>query len=167
MCGPRSIRDKQRLCLATEAPRNTWDTRRGSRLGVAGFQPTARFSCMRTVNRIVAVALLGLALTGCTQLPNLDEGVVTYDASSGAGNAAAFSGILVFENGCVRFENGTIPLFPKEETSWDGKNLVLNGVTYQMGDTIDVGGGEATRDDSTAHVPDRCGDGPLWVVAPS
>ena len=122
---------------------------------------------MRTVNLVATAALLVLALAGCTQHPNLDEGVVTYDASSGAGNAAALSGVLVFENGCVRLENGTIPLFPEDETSWDGEVLVLNGVTYRMGDTIDVGGGETTRDVSTADVPDSCGDGPLWVVAPS
>ena len=122
---------------------------------------------MRTVNRIATAALLVLTLSGCTQLPNLDEGAVTYDASSGAGNAAALSGVLVFEHGCVQLENGTIPLFPEDETSWDGEVLVLNGVTYQMGDTIDVGGGQTSRDVSTADVPDRCGDGPLWVVAPS
>jgi hypothetical protein len=122
---------------------------------------------MRTVNLVATAALLVLALAGCTQHSNLAEGIVTYDASSGAGNAAGLSGVLVFENGCVRLENGTIPLFPEDEISWDGEVLVLNGVTYQMGDTIDVGGGETSRDVSTADVPDRCGDGPLWVVAPS
>jgi hypothetical protein len=112
-------------------------------------------------------ALLLLVLSGCTQLSNKDAGAVTYDASSGAGNAAALSGVLVFENGCVRLENGTIPLFPRNKTSWDGDVLVLDGVTYRIGDTIEVGGGEASRETSTADVPDRCGDGPLWVVSPN
>jgi hypothetical protein len=125
---------------------------------------------MRPVNRASTVVLLVLALSGCTQTGgavNKGEGAVTYDASSGASDSAAFSGVLVFENGCVRFANGTIPILPAEETSWDGEVLVLNGVTYQIGDTVEVSGGEVDRDVTPVEVPERCGDGSLWVVAPS
>jgi hypothetical protein len=55
---------------------------------------TAESSGMHPVNRAAMAALLILVLSGCTQLSNKDAGAVTYDASSGAGNAALLSGVL-------------------------------------------------------------------------
>jgi len=93
---------------------------------------------------------------------------VTYDVGSArSGDTAALSGVLTFDNGCVRLEEGPIPLFPKDVTSWDGEKLVFDGVTYEMGDTIDVAGGEISRDSATVDVPDRCGTGTLFLVSPN
>jgi hypothetical protein len=126
---------------------------------------------MRTVSSTVTAALLLVALSGCTLFggggENVDGGAVTYRVGmTRSGDAAGLSGVLVFENGCVRLESGIIPLFPDDETSWDGQTLTLRGDSYEVGDTIDVGGGETNRDTTSADVPERCGDGSLFVVAP-
>jgi hypothetical protein len=125
---------------------------------------------MRTVISMATAGLLLVVLSGCSTFgggENVDGGAVTYHVGMiRSGDAAALSGVLVFENGCVRLENGTIPLFPDDETSWDGETLTLRGVDYELGDTIEVGGGETNRDTTSADVPERCGDGPLFVVAP-
>lgn len=126
---------------------------------------------MRTVISMATAGLLLVVLSGCFPFggggENVGGGAVTYRVGMNrSGDTAALSGVLVFENGCVRFENGTIPLFPDDETSWDGETLTLGGVDYDLGDTIEVGGGETNRDTTSADVPERCGDGPLFVVAP-
>lgn len=128
---------------------------------------------MRGLTGPIVAALALTVLSGCASSAadaplNEDNGAVTYQVGSlRSGDSAAFSGVLVFEDGCVRFENGTIPIFPADETSWDGEELVFDGVTYRMGDTLEVGGGQGSRDTTTADVPARCGDGTLWGVAPS
>jgi hypothetical protein len=126
---------------------------------------------MRLVNRISTAILLVCVLSGCAQAGNRinkDEGAVTYDVGSPrSGDTAALSGVLAFNNGCVRLEEGPIPLFPEDVTSWDGETLVLSGVSYEMGDAIDVAGGEISRDKATVDVPDRCGTGTLFLVSPN
>ena len=115
----------------------------------------------------IGLGLAAALLAGCSATVNRDNGVVTYEVGpQRAADTAAIKGVLTFVDGCVRFTNGTIPLFPADEVTWDGKQLVLKGVTYSLGDTLELGGGETSRDITSASVPERCGDGPLWAVSP-
>jgi hypothetical protein len=117
---------------------------------------------------LLVMASIACVLSGCTDSTvNKDNGVVTYEVGAQrVSDTAAISGELTFVDGCLRFTSGTIPIFPADEVTWDGERLVLNGSTYRVGDTLELGGGETSRDVTSANVPARCGDGPLWAVSP-
>lgn len=94
-------------------------------------------------------------------------GIVTYDplpAGSGALLAGGY-GVLVVDNGCVRFDSGMIPVFPSNQASWDGSTLAWAGETYSVGDTVTVGGGLASVTNRPSNIPAECGDGEAWIAS--
>lgn len=119
---------------------------------------------------IVAITS-AIALSGCAPGNDIkDQGVgaVTRDASAEtASNLALISGELAVENGCVILEDGTVPVFAADDVTWDGSTLRFGEVDYVVGDTISLGGGELSADARAELVPDECGAGPGWGVAPT
>jgi hypothetical protein len=132
----------------------------------------------RMAGTLLVVAAVGLsscaAQPGPTSSPLADVSpVATYTFVAGPGSpvggsdAALAEGVLTFSDGCVRFENGVIPLFPDSLTKWDGTTVMFNGESYQDGDFMSVAGG--FRDDlpvESTNVPQACGPDRIFWVGP-
>ena len=126
-------------------------------------------------NRIVlaaAVSALALGvLVGCASTTVVASseaepvGVVTRHVDAGeVSGAALLEGTLAFENGCVRLDDGTVPVFADAAAKWDGTTLTWRGVEYRVGDKISFGGAILTDEQRKALVPDSCGAGQGWSV---
>jgi hypothetical protein len=131
---------------------------------------------------IVVVAAL-LALSGCAEdkpVPAVDsersgstmtfsDGLLTYVPMNvgkyRVGMTAEFSGTLSLETGCLSIENEPLA-FPREETTWDGTTLVVDGKEFVVGDEITVGGGGGFDDVKLPeNTPDQCGGVTPFYVA--
>ena len=83
--------------------------------------------------------------------------------------AALGGGVLVFEDGCLRLEGGTIPIFPDDSVAWDDISLTLDGRRYLLVDEIGFGGGltvPASDWSGPTPIPKSCSGGYVWVVVP-
>ncbi|HEV7951070.1 MAG TPA: hypothetical protein VGP24_15000 [Glaciihabitans sp.] len=91
--------------------------------------------------------------------------VVTRDPDpDGYSMAAIIQDELVLHNGCLRFANGTVPIFPSTDVSWDGFALNYRGDDYGVGDSISLGGGSLPSLAGMELFPPECGDGEAWIV---
>ena len=112
---------------------------------------------------VPAVAVLAAILTGCVGFPVPDD-VATYRPDGPGGAAAALSGTLVRDDGCTYIEDPesgvrTIPVFEAGHVSWAGDRLILDNLSYAIGDTVEFGGGEyAAGSQPDVDVPEACDD---------
>jgi hypothetical protein len=72
---------------------------------------------------------------------------------------------MVVENGYVRLEGGTVPVFASPDVTWDGTILTYGANEYVAVEEIILGGGEYPAAIRNPAVPTECGDGPAWSVA--
>ncbi|WJL95976.1 hypothetical protein QSU92_01810 [Microbacterium sp. ET2] len=91
-----------------------------------------------------------IAFVGCsdaeTDVPQTPAAVATYEYRYGDGaNAAPIVGVLDFSSGCVRFEDGSVPVFASAAIEWVGDALLIEGDPYRDGDLLDSGGGEYSQ----------------------
>ena len=94
--------------------------------------------------------------------PMFTDGLLTYERVEQPGGgyvsmAALFVGTLTFENGCLRV-GGDPLIFPADLTTWDGSTLTVDGVEYEVGDRMAVGGGQLHDVVLPAEVRERCGE---------
>lgn len=91
--------------------------------------------------------------------------VVTYEPLPKAISMAAGAvGVLVIEDGCLRLDNGLVPVFPASEVTWDGSILTWAGRSYSIGETIRRGGGRGGDPGNDTGILAGCGDGDSWSV---
>jgi hypothetical protein len=119
-------------------------------------------------------AVLALALSGCsagaaaapsptaTEIPMFTDGLLTYERVEQPGGGyvsmlALFTGTLTFENGCLRV-GGDPFLFPADLTTWDGTTLTVDGLEFEVGDSMAAGGGQLHDVVLPAEVRKRCGE---------
>lgn len=122
---------------------------------------------MDTRKITLVLALAGATLlAGCATTSSNASGILTYQVGpERGGDDARAEGVLAFDDGCLRFTDGTIPVFPDDEVSWDGTTLVWRGDEYHVGDEIELGGGEGDREHVETPVPSNCGEGRVWIVS--
>jgi hypothetical protein len=143
---------------------------------------------MRTPRVTVAAFLLiaAAALTGCaaksadttptrlTEAPTtapveVDE-IATY-LSNGASMQAGLRATLIRKDGCLytgtaTYETDGVPLtlmvFPRHATTWDGTTLTVGDESWEVGETVELGGGLIREPnspyelDSSITVPSAC-----------
>ena len=120
---------------------------------------------------IVWSVLVVALLAGCAAdevAPPEASGLVTYPLPKDwVASAGLKIGTIAFIDGCVRFEDGSIPVFPDSLTDWDGTTLTFAGEKYQMGDEMSLGAGIAPEGQTEAFTtPESCGDGIVLVISP-
>jgi FlaG/FlaF family flagellin (archaellin) len=135
----------------------------------------------RISTAILAAACVGALLTGCTaSAPASPPETTTTTTTSSAPSSGvlvtraaatddgydvdAVSGILTVANGCVRLEDGTIPVFPDDQAMWDGTALTWKGEQYRPGERVYLGGREITGGGMLDTIPGGCGAGTVWQV---
>jgi hypothetical protein len=110
-------------------------------------------------------------LAGCTAsesvAPESSE-LITYPLTENwIASAGLKTGTLTIEEDCIRFEDGSIPVFPDSITSWDGTILTFAGDEYKIGDEMALGGDVVPEGENGSYsIPKSCGDGAVIIVSP-
>lgn len=96
---------------------------------------------------------------------NLEVTVITFSSPDPGGPAAANTGELVEENGCLVVHGGeagpTLMVFREEsDPQWQDGQLTFDGTTYPAGATLTFGGGEFPAAD--LQIPEECSGLPIW-----
>jgi len=111
---------------------------------------------------IVSLAVLGF--TGCTPteptgpLEGLPYDVATYEPSGSGGDSAGLTGMLTDQDGCLVIEEEQgehiLPIWPRPMVSSSDGRLKIAGSTYELGNSVAVGGGFA--DAFETDLPQAC-----------
>ena len=107
--------------------------------------------------------VLAAVLSGCVGYAVPDD-VATYQPDGPGGAAAALSGTLVREDGCTYVEDPEsgvriIPVFEAGHVTWTDDRLIVDNLSYAIGDTVEFGGGGySPGSEPDIDVPDACDD---------
>lgn len=91
-----------------------------------------------------------------------------YRPAGEGGPAAVIQGTLSQIDGCLFLDTPEgdrwLPVFPASSTRMADDSLYINGAEYQLGTSVEFGGGEGPL--SVAHrVPKECGSpAKVWIV---
>lgn len=114
-----------------------------------------------------------IALFGCanaeTELAQGPAAVATYEYNHGDGSSAArIIGVLDFSSGCVRFEDGSVPVFASAAIEWVDDALLIEGAPHRDGDVLDSSGGEMSQPlDEGLSIPTECEGHSYLGIGPS
>lgn len=103
-----------------------------------------------------------------TAVPSIPAGVATFSSPGEGGDSALLKGVLVEEGGCVYVTiSGSsarwIPVFRQESSPlWSNGQLTFDGVTYEAGAVVGLGGGESSV--GRHPVPTGCKNIQQWRV---
>lgn len=121
------------------------------------------------LNRIFPiVGVVAMVLSGCSA----ESGsIVTFQPTGPGGEAAAISGTLVLENGCIALANpdGDSPMilaFPEGQADWDGETLTVGDQQLHLDEEAEFGGAEVGEGVTLPgfQAPEQCTSNRIWAV---
>lgn len=120
---------------------------------------------------VPVVAVLAVLLTGCTGYAVPDD-VATYQPEGPGGADALLEGILVREDGCTYVDDPVsgvrwLPVFPAGHVTWADDRLIVDNLSYAVGDSVGFGGGVYGSGGAPGiDVPEACDSSPeRWQVS--
>lgn len=121
---------------------------------------------VRDWREILGLVILLSVVSGCGAgvAAEGDDGMATYEVDADhAAEEALISGVLSFVDGCVVLGDGTVPVFPEGEATWQDEQLVWRGESYALGALLELPGGEGGPE---TPLPAACSGRVSWIVAP-
>lgn len=115
-------------------------------------------------SRVIVAALavpLAFALAGCADpgSESADDPIIRFDwDADGPAQLALLTTTLELNDGCLTGAGGEFIAFPRDLAEWDAatETLTYGGADFEMGDTINAGGGGGSLPDD-ATIPAACG----------
>lgn len=128
-----------------------------------------RLSRSVVVSAVVLAAAFGFG--GCTPTEPVTTAAWRTESVRAGGHAAAFSGILKQDDGCIYAYSDLddevyVPVFPGGQPTWVSENSFrAESRLFTFGEQVEfAGAGVPSNPDADYHVPDQCRPLQRWIV---